>query len=154
MKLICPKCKAGVKIGGASRFREFTCRKCNHTFMGLEAEVGFWSVVGLEFMMTGCLYCWTPLELRSGGDRGGYIGPQRCYSCCRKLPRRPDRFPGTEWETNYEMVARTLNGYSCSVAKGNELLQRIESLSSEFSPVEVGQLKQMVQQAVRRGGGG
>jgi transposase-like protein len=43
MKLICPKCRAGVKIGGASRFEEFQCKACDYCFMGLEAEVRWMS---------------------------------------------------------------------------------------------------------------
>jgi hypothetical protein len=154
MNLICPKCRAGVKIGGASRFEEFTCKSCNHTFMGLEAEVGFLSLVlNIDFMKTGCPYCWTPIDLRSGGaQRGGYVGPRTCWSCGRKLPKRPDRQPGTEWESNYEMMARTLKGYACSASKGADLLRRLEEVRSEFCPTEFAQLKELVREAVRRGG--
>lgn len=152
MKLVCPKCRAGVQISGASRFQDFTCKQCNHTFMGLEAEVGFVSLIGLEFMMTGCPYCWTPLELRSGGSRwGGYVGPKACYSCGRKLPKRPDRMPGTEWESDFEKVAKTLKEYACSANAGADLLRRLEEVKSEFCPTEFAQLKQMVREAVRRG---
>lgn len=152
MKLICPKCRAGLKIGGASRFRDFTCEKCNHTFMGLEAEVGFLSLIGFEFMMTGCPHCWTPLELRSGGSRwGGYIGPKACYSCGRKLPKRPNRQPGTEWESNFEKMEKSLRNYACSPSVGADLLRQLEEVESECSPTEFAQLKQMVNEAVRRG---
>jgi len=151
MKLICPKCRAGVKIGGASRFQEFTCQKCNHTFMGLEAEVGFLSLIGLEFMMTGCPYCWTPLELRSAGINRGYIGPKACYSCGRKLPKRPNRQLGTEWETNFEKMEKSLKGYVCSASEGTDVLRQLEEVESEFCPTEFAQLKEIVKEAVRRG---
>jgi len=152
MKLICPKCKAGVPIGGASRFEEFNCKSCNHTFMGMEAEVGILSMfLNIDFMKTGCPYCWTPIDLRSGGSqRGGYVGPKACYSCGRKLPKRPNRIPGTEWESDFEKIAKSLKGYSCSASKGADLLRRLKEVESEFCPTEFAQLKQMVHEAVAR----
>ena len=150
MKLICPKCRAGVKIGGASRFEDFQCEACDYCFMGLEAEVGSWSLVGMVFMKTGCPCCWSPIDLRSGGvQRGGYVGPHSCYSCGRKLPKRPDRMPGTEWESDFEKIAKTLVGQSMSASRGADLLRRLEEI--ELCPTELAQLKEMVRDAVRRG---
>lgn len=153
MKLICPKCRAGVKIGDASRFEDFQCKACDYCFTGLEAEVGFLSLVlNIDFMKTGCPYCWSPIDLRSGGvQRGGYVGPHSCWSCGRKLPKRPDRMPGTEWESDFEKIARSLKGYACSASEGADLLRRLEEI--ELCPTEFGQLKEMVREAVRRGGG-
>jgi transposase-like protein len=153
MKLICPKCHAAVKIGGASRFRDFTCRQCNHTFIGLEAEVRWiFGMPGVS-MMTGCPYCWTPLELRSGGSqRGGYVGPHSCYSCGRKLPRRPNRQPGTEWQTNFERLVESLKGISMSASRGEALLRSLEEIASTLTPTEFAQVKEMIMEAVRRGG--
>lgn len=150
MKLICPKCGAGVKIGGASRFEEFQCKACDYCFMGLEAEVRWiFGMPGVS-MMTGCPYCWTPLELRSGGSKwGGYVGPHSCYSCGRKLPKRPDRMPGTEWESDFEKIAKTLVGQSMSASRGADLLRRLEEI--ELCPTELAQLKEMVKEAVRWG---
>jgi hypothetical protein len=152
MKLICPKCRVGVNIGGASRFEEFQCKACDYCFVGLEAEVRWiFGMPGVS-MMTGCPYCWTPLELRSGGSRwGGYVGPKACYSCGRKLPKRPDRQPGTEWESDFEKLANSLKGISMSASRGADLLRRLEAVKSEFCPTEFDQLKQMVKEAVRRG---
>ena len=152
MKLVCPKCHAGVKIGGASRFGEFTCNRCNYTFMGLEAEVGLLSLIGMEFMKTGCPYCWSPIDLRSGGSKwGGYVGPHSCWSCGRKLPKRPDRQQGEEWFTDYEQLARSLAGYSCTEAQGADLIRRIDALGDTFSPAEAAELRRMVNEAIRRG---
>ena len=152
MKLICPKCHAGVSIGGASRFDDFQCRKCDYCFMGLEAEVRWMFGLPGVSMMTGCPYCWTPLELRSGGaGGGGYVGPHSCYSCGRKLPQRPKRRQGEEWYTDNENLARSLVGYSCTPAEGAELIRRIEALGDNFSPAEIAELRGLVNEAIRRG---
>src|SRR5579871_6720002 len=104
-------------------------------------------------MKTGCPHCWSPIDLQSGGaQRGGYVGPRSCWSCGRKLPKRPDRMPGTEWQSDFEKIAETLVGQSMSASRGADLLRRIDEV--DICPTETAQLKEMVREAVRRGGGG
>ncbi len=40
-----------------------------------------------------------------------------------------------------------------SASRGADLLRRLEEVESEFCPTEFAQLKEMVREAVRRGGG-
>jgi hypothetical protein len=89
MKIKCPKCKAGVRIGGQSRFGWFTCSSCNCFFHGLEAEASLGSWILDDPFETGCPKCWRVVPLQMDWQRGGYYGPARCCYCGKKLRGKP-----------------------------------------------------------------
>ena len=59
--------------------------------------------------------------------------------------------PGTEWESDYEKIAKSLKGISMTASRGADPIRRFEEV--ELCPTELAQLKEMVKDAVRRGGG-
>ena len=154
MKLICPKCSSGVRIGQASRFSNFRCSECQHVFMGLEAEVSWGTIFSLDNLsQTSCPYCWQVTQLYKDSQRGGWYGPPRCCWCARNLPKKPLQNP-TEYEgevSDYESVARTLRGYSCPESEGEQLIRRINALGDSFTAAEAADLRRLVNEAVGRG---
>jgi hypothetical protein len=89
-----------MRIGDYSRYNYFTCKKCQWSFMGIEADVdhldfvvgqliGYWCDAYTYPDHTGCPHCLyvVPLVAVHGG---GYDGPAFCKKCFGKLPRRAD----------------------------------------------------------------
>jgi hypothetical protein len=88
MKLICPRCRAGSRIGWQTRYQTFSCSSCRLLFFGLEAETSLGSFILDDPSKTPCPYCWHYIYLIHDGN-GGWVGPEVCASCLRELPPKP-----------------------------------------------------------------
>ncbi len=88
MKLICPRCGAGNRIGWQTRYQSFSCYSCNLLFFGLEAETSLGSFLLDDPAKTPCPFCWKYVYLMHDGN-GGWYGPDICASCLRELPPKP-----------------------------------------------------------------
>lgn len=112
MKLSCPKCGAGNNIGRKSRFGGFQCYSCAWEFHGCEAKQpvtnGLFQMFTdyLRLNETPCPKCGVSIQLSIDTTHGGANGPERCYSCGKKLPnkyefdtsqRRLERFTGKDF---------------------------------------------------------
>jgi hypothetical protein len=88
MKLLCPRCGAGNRIGWQTRYQSFSCSSCNLLFFGLEAETSLGSFILDDPAKTPCPFCWRYIYLMHDGN-GGWYGPEVCQSCLRELPPKP-----------------------------------------------------------------
>ena len=89
MKLICPRCGAGNRIGSQTRYQFFTCSSCDLLFFGLEAHTSLGSFLLDDPSKTSCPQCWRTVPLMPDLQNGGWYGPVRCGACGKKLPARP-----------------------------------------------------------------
>jgi predicted RNA-binding Zn-ribbon protein involved in translation (DUF1610 family) len=105
MKLNCPRCGAGNRIGWQTRYQTFSCSSCGLLFFGLEAYTSWGSFLLDDPSKTPCPHCWQYVRLMPDFERGGWYGPPRCSSCGKKLPPRP-QYSWQEREAQAEQVER------------------------------------------------
>lgn len=89
MKLLCPRCGAGNRIGWQTRYQSFSCSSCNLIFFGLEANTSLGSFLLDDPSKTACPFCWKYIRLMPDAN-GGWYGPEVCASCLQELPRKPE----------------------------------------------------------------
>jgi transposase-like protein len=107
MKLICPRCGAGNRIGSQTRYQTFDCSSCGLLFFGLEAHTSWGSFLLDDPSKTPCPHCWQYVRLMADLQNGGWHGPPRCSSCRKKLPKRPE-YSWQQREAQSEQVQREL----------------------------------------------
>ena len=86
MKLLCPRCRAGKEIGGASRYDVFACDSCLYHFRGTHAEIAKWNRLFKQLFTldtttthadrTPCPHCrgWVPIYTGEDGLACMYCG--------------------------------------------------------------------------------
>ena len=107
MKLICPRCGAGIRIGWQTRYQLFSCSSCDLPFFGLEAHTSWGSFLLDDPSKTPCPHCWQYVRLMADLQNGGWYGPPRCSSCLEELPERPE-IPWQQREAQAKQVQREL----------------------------------------------
>jgi hypothetical protein len=90
MKLICPRCGGGNRIGWQTRYQSFSCSSCRLLFFGLEARTSLGSFLLDDPSKTPCPHCWKYIRLMPDFENGGWYGPERCANCLEELPRKPE----------------------------------------------------------------
>ncbi len=86
MKLLCPRCRVGKEIGGASRYNVFPCDSCHFHFRGTHAEIAKWNRLFKQLFTfdtsttyadrTPCPHCcgWVPVYTGDDGVACMYCG--------------------------------------------------------------------------------
>ena len=106
MKLLCPRCGAGNRIGWQTRYQTFSCSSCNLMFFGLEANTSLGSFLLDDPSKTPCPFCRKYVRLMPDSN-GGWYGPEVCASCLQELPRKPE-FSWQQREAQAAQVERQL----------------------------------------------
>lgn len=107
MKLLCPRCGAGNRIGWQTRYQSFSCSSCNLIFFGLEANTSLGSFLLDDPSKTPCPHCLKYVRLMPDHENGGWYGPEVCASCLQALPRKPE-YSWQEREAQAAQVERQL----------------------------------------------
>ena len=115
MKLLCPRCGAGNRIGWQTRYQSFSCSSCNLIFFGLEATTSLGSFFLDDPSKTPCPFCWRYIRLMPDAN-GGWYGPEAALRVCKSCPGSRNT-PGSSgrprqrrWSDNFRKANDDLRG--------------------------------------------
>lgn len=132
MKICCPKCNAGINIGGRSRLAMFKCLKCNFTFFGLDADVSWGSLFFGDHLSTPCPHCWQITRLGYDTQHGGYYGPAACSWCGNQLPQKTGPNRPKVSKTDFQEIVDLATGASIPRDKAAQILHNVKTNTDLF----------------------